>query len=1511
MKQLKLAAVFVFAVLTAVSVFAVIDPALQAQLGNPSSALATPGNPSDTTNHAHFLILRPQYALDFSDNLGEPNWVSWDLTAADLGSSGRSPNFLPDPDLPIGFYAVVTSDYTGSGYDRGHMCPSADRTITASDNLNLFYLSNILPQAPDNNQGVWSSFETYCRTLAQAGNEVLITSGPSLFAGSRIPSGRAAIPGYVWKIAVVVPAGSGSALSRITASTRVIAIKIPNVQGVRSNPWQQYITSVAQIEADTGFTFFTALSPSLRNTLRTVVDGQTATGLPTLTTQPAGQSAAVGAGATFSVTATATTDTAFTYQWSKDDTEIPDATNAALTLTNVQAADIGNYTVVVTNSVGSVTSNPAALVITGLPPTIATQPVAKTVNAGATVTFSVAASGSPPLTFQWRKGGSNITGTPSATDATLQLTNVQAADAADYDVVVSNGVNPAATSTAVALTVTPAAPTITTQPVAQTTSVGSTATFKVVATGTTPLSYQWRKEGSNITGNASATTATLTLANVQNSDAANYDVVVSNDVNPAATSNAVTLTVSAASASSTIVWDFTTAAPASGLPSDMAGGTVTQGNNNGTTTLLTTTSASTPTTTFSGGSNAGAAARVGALNPAASGSAYFEFTLTPAAGKQFVATAISFGSRSTSTGPQAFDIYTSGDNFTAKVATGTFPNTSIWTLYSPTFTAVTSPTGTAITFRIYGYNGVGSPAAGTANWRIDDLKLTVNTVAAPPTAPAITSTLPAANATNASVTSPITITFNQAVNIGSGWFSINSAANGGLAATVTGGPTTYLLTPPANFVNGDTITVSLFAAQITDQATGLLHLTADSIFSFTIITPTAPSITTQPAGQTVSAGNTATFTVAASGTAPFSYQWRKDGTAINVATNASAGTATLTLTNVQAADAASYDVIVSNGVNPSAPSDAGTLSVTPAAPVITTQPVAQAAIVGGNVTFTVAARGTTPLSYQWRLGGALLADSGIVAGAATATLTLTGVALTDAGSYDVVVSNGIVPDATSNAAALTVAVAPQSIVTWDFTTADPTSGVPTGVTGGTVTQINNNGTTIMLTTTSASSGYAGATGTNNAGAAARVGALNPGASGSAYFEFTLTPPAGQQLVATTLGFGSRSTSTGPQAFSVFTSADSFTTAVASGALANDSGWRLTSPVLTKVSAAAGTATTFRIFGYNGAGSPAASTANWRIDDLKLGISLAIAPTVASTSLADSATGVALNAPITITFNQAVNVTGTWFSITSAAHGAVIATVSGGPTTFTLTPSSNLASNDTITVTVVAARVTEQATGTATLTSDYSFSFATAIAPSVTAQPQPQIAGVGDSVSFTVGTAGTGPLGYQWRKDGSILANGGNVSGATSATLTLTNAAPAAAGDYTVVVTNTAGSKTSDPAVLIIAHNADVNRDLRIGLIELTRVIELYNTRNGTARTGCYAVQAGSEDGFAPEPARANSTTVTLTRYHSADMDRNGQISLGELTRVIELYNYRVGTIRTGQYHVQADSEDGFAPGPTQ
>lgn len=107
------------------------------------------------------------------------------------------------------------------------------------------------------------------------------------------------------------------------------------------------------------------------------------------------------------------------------------------------------------------------------------------------------------------------------------------------------------------------------------------------------------------------------------------------------------------------------------------------------------------------------------------------------------------------------------------------------------------------------------------------------------------------------------------------------------------------------------------------------------------------------------------------------------------------------------------------------------------------------------------------------------------------------------------------------------------------------------------------------------------------------------------------------------------------------------------------------------------------------------------------------------------------------------------------------------------------------------------------------------------------------------------------------------------------------------------------------HSADTNGDLRLGLSELLRVIELYNTRTGTSRTGRYRLSETSKDGFDPD-GRTIGDGEGPTRFHSADMDRNGQLSLSELLRVIELYNTRSGTTRTGAYRIDADTSDGFS-----
>ena len=257
-------------ILSCVRAGATIDTNLQMQLGNPSGAIA------DTNNHDHYLIQRTVEAIDFSDRLGEPVWASWDLTADDVGSASRSTSYYQDTNLPPNFTnRLVTADYNGVGnidFNRGHLCPSEDRTDNTNDNKLVFFMSNIMPQSGPNNQGVWNNFEVYCRSLLTS-YELLIICGPSGFGTNTIPSGRAYIASNVWKVVVCIPAGNGTNLSRITATNRVIAISVPNVTNGLSSDWHTYVCSPQKIEQDTGFTFFTALPADVAAALRVKVDG--------------------------------------------------------------------------------------------------------------------------------------------------------------------------------------------------------------------------------------------------------------------------------------------------------------------------------------------------------------------------------------------------------------------------------------------------------------------------------------------------------------------------------------------------------------------------------------------------------------------------------------------------------------------------------------------------------------------------------------------------------------------------------------------------------------------------------------------------------------------------------------------------------------------------------------------------------------------------------------------------------------------------------------------------------------------------------------------------------------------------------------------------------------------------------------------------------------------------------------------------------------------------------------
>lgn len=241
-------------------------------MGNPSQATSSP------SNSENYLIARPQYALSYAKNKGTPNWVSWELNASWLGDVGRVGKFAPDEDLPADWERVKPADYTGSGFDRGHMVNSEDRTRSAEDNIPTFLMTNIIPQSPDNNRGVWVELENYSRKLVRSGKKLFIISGGHGQGGigekglkATVGRGKVVVPAVTWKVILVLDRPN-SGVAGVDRNTRTIAVIVPNKQGIKSDPWQQYRVSVKEVENLTGYKFFTSVPADIREAINSKID---------------------------------------------------------------------------------------------------------------------------------------------------------------------------------------------------------------------------------------------------------------------------------------------------------------------------------------------------------------------------------------------------------------------------------------------------------------------------------------------------------------------------------------------------------------------------------------------------------------------------------------------------------------------------------------------------------------------------------------------------------------------------------------------------------------------------------------------------------------------------------------------------------------------------------------------------------------------------------------------------------------------------------------------------------------------------------------------------------------------------------------------------------------------------------------------------------------------------------------------------------------------------------------
>jgi len=232
-------------------------------LGNPSDAGEEPNN---------YLMEKAGYALSYNRERGTPNWVAWQLNSKWLGDAERQDDFRSDKSLPSDWYQVRSTDYTRSGYDRGHMTPSADRTVSEEANSATFLMTNIVPQTPNNNRGAWKDLEEYCRDLVDQGKELYIIAG---VYGKRDEIGKnkqVIPPTYTWKVIVVLDQ-PGQGVRGVSKDTRVIAVDVPNRKNTSSS-WEKYRVSVDQLETKTGYDFLNRVPESIQKEIESRVDNQ-------------------------------------------------------------------------------------------------------------------------------------------------------------------------------------------------------------------------------------------------------------------------------------------------------------------------------------------------------------------------------------------------------------------------------------------------------------------------------------------------------------------------------------------------------------------------------------------------------------------------------------------------------------------------------------------------------------------------------------------------------------------------------------------------------------------------------------------------------------------------------------------------------------------------------------------------------------------------------------------------------------------------------------------------------------------------------------------------------------------------------------------------------------------------------------------------------------------------------------------------------------------------------------
>lgn len=627
-----------------------------------------------------------------------------------------------------------------------------------------------------------------------------------------------------------------------------------------------------------------------------------------ISSQPANQNILVSSNASFAVTTTGGQGV-ISFRWTFNGTNLTNnarisgATNTNLIITGIVAADAGVYRVNVTDNHGSLASSNAALTVL-FPPAITSQPGNQSIVQGSNAIFSVVATGTTPLVYQWLKNGTNLSdggNISGASSATLSLTNIQADDAGLYSVIFTNNYGAATSSVATLTVLFP--PTVPSSPSELWVAVGDTAYFGSSASGTSPFHFQWQRNGTNLANGGRYTGAsetawtgqTMAISGVGMGDADVYQVVVTNQYGQA-TSPPVTLNVGYPPMSLSIdpynqnAW---------------LGGTAT----------ITAWISGTPPFTFHWKKDGVDIPADGRINP----------TNTPLVISPVVASDAG-----------SYTITYVENRYGRLIASGFYGNLTV--ILPPNITShpqsQTVAAGSNATFTV---SATSANGALSYQWRFNGTNLASATAAA------------------------LTLTNVQSVQAG-----------------------------------GYEVVVNNFGGAVTSSVAQLT------------VNPSAPWFITPPQSQGVPIGKTTTFSAVARGSAPLNYEWRFNGLPIPGAT-----TTNLTITNATPENSGAYALIVTNLFG----SVTGAVTLAVQNPVnIIRQPANLTTFTGSNVNFSATVVGTSP-SLQWYFNGSPLTDGGRISGSATLNLSIANVQPGDAGKYFIKATN-VWSTATSRTAAL-------------------------------------------------------------------------------------------------------------------------------------------------------------------------------------------------------------------------------------------------------------------------------------------------------------------------------------------------------------------------------------------------------------------------------------------------------------------------------------------------------------